>query len=247
MANRHRCQADRHFRRFLRARRPFAARAAAADASSRRLPYRASDAVVFESPTVAGLAEQLIVNETQAGQTQQIAAALESVDDIGDAENVARVLTEGVTVTRQGGMTLRKPDEPLVLSYGQLRLWVLDQLLPGTPYYNMPGTLRLRGRSTTRLSSERCRPSSTGTKCCARLHVGGRRTDPGNRPRLAFELPLIDLTNLPEAGESGPPWPLRPESSTAVRSRARAFDPSRASSTFSGRSPGGVDAPPHRL
>ena len=50
--------------------------------------------VVFESPTVAGLAEQLIVNETQAGQTQQIAAALESVDDIGDAENVARVLTE---------------------------------------------------------------------------------------------------------------------------------------------------------
>ena len=69
-----------------------------------------------------------------------------------------------MTVTRQGGMTLRKPDEPLVLSYGQLRLWVLDQLLPGTPYYNMPGTLRLRGRSTTRLSSERCRPSSTGTK-----------------------------------------------------------------------------------
>ena len=49
--------------------------------------------VVFESPTVAGLAEQLIVNETQAG-AQQIAAALESVDDIGDAENVARVLTE---------------------------------------------------------------------------------------------------------------------------------------------------------
>ena len=48
-----------------------------------------------------------------------------------------------MTVTRQGGMTLRKPDEPLVLSYGQLRLWVLDQLLPGTPYYNMPGTLRL--------------------------------------------------------------------------------------------------------
>ena len=158
--------------------------------------------VVFESPTVAGLAEQLIVNETQAGQTQQIAAALESVDDIGDAENVARVLTEkGVTVTRQGGMTLRKPDEPLVLSYGQLRLWVLDQLLPA------PHTTTCRAHCACGDARRRGFPASAADhrrparSAAHDLHVGGRRTDPGNRPRLAFELPLIDLTNLPEAGE----------------------------------------------
>ena len=94
MANRHRCQADRHFDDFFElgghSLLALQLLTRVRDVFHTELPMQ----VVFESPTVAGLAEQLIVNETQAGQTQQIAAALESVDDIGDAENVARVLTE---------------------------------------------------------------------------------------------------------------------------------------------------------
>ncbi|MFD2168455.1 amino acid adenylation domain-containing protein [Tumebacillus lipolyticus] len=36
-------------------------------------------------------------------------------------------------------------DESLPLSYAQQRLWVLEQLAPGTALYNMPGTVRLQG------------------------------------------------------------------------------------------------------
>ncbi len=35
---------------------------------------------------------------------------------------------------------------PLPLSYAQQRLWFLDELEPGTPVYNMPFALRVRGK-----------------------------------------------------------------------------------------------------
>jgi len=186
------------------------------DVFQTELPMQA----VFEAPTVAGLAEQLVTNETQAGQTQQIAAALASVDDVGDAENVARVLAEkGVTVTRQGGVTLRAPDEPLVLSYGQLRLWVLDQLLPGTPYYNMPGTLRLRG-SLDGAAFQGALQAIVDRHEVLRTTFTLAAGEPIQVivPRLAFELPLIDLTDLPEAERE------RAAMAAAAEEAARPFD-----------------------
>ena len=40
----------------------------------------------------------------------------------------------------------RPPDEPVPLSFGQERLWFLAQLDPGSPVYNVPFGLRLRGQ-----------------------------------------------------------------------------------------------------
>ena len=40
----------------------------------------------------------------------------------------------------------RLPDAALPLSYAQQRLWFLDELEPGTPVYNMPFAVRVRGK-----------------------------------------------------------------------------------------------------
>jgi amino acid adenylation domain-containing protein len=71
---------------------------------------------VFEAPTVAGLAQR-----AEAALAEGSGAA---------APPLARVPRDG----------------PLPLSWAQQRLWILDQLEPGTAAYNMPSVLRLRGR-----------------------------------------------------------------------------------------------------
>ena len=54
------------------------------------------------------------------------------------------------------------------LSRQQLRMWLLDQLDPGTGVYNLPLALRIDGHSTRRRSPLRCDTCSIGTKACAR-------------------------------------------------------------------------------
>ncbi len=71
--------------------------------------------VLFEAPTLAELTEQI--------------AALRS-------EGVALVLPPITPVARTGA-------EPL--SFAQQRLWFLEQLHPGYPFYNVPAALRLTG------------------------------------------------------------------------------------------------------
>jgi amino acid adenylation domain-containing protein len=47
---------------------------------------------------------------------------------------------------RQRSIPRRSAGEPPVLSFGQERLWFLEQLEPGEPTYNVPLVFRLRGR-----------------------------------------------------------------------------------------------------
>ncbi|HEY0605397.1 MAG TPA: amino acid adenylation domain-containing protein [Herpetosiphonaceae bacterium] len=69
----------------------------------------------------------LFESPTIAGWTEQIEAARQATPDQAPAI---------VPVDH---------DAPLPLSFAQQRLWILDQLEPGTATYNIPGALRLRG------------------------------------------------------------------------------------------------------
>ena len=71
--------------------------------------------LMFEAPTVAGLAESIEV-ALQTGQSPQ-APPMQPVPRDGD----------------------------LPLSFGQQRLWFIDQLAPGNPAYNFPAAVHLRG------------------------------------------------------------------------------------------------------
>ncbi|MEA2692844.1 MAG: hypothetical protein QOJ16_2231, partial [Acidobacteriota bacterium] len=126
---------------------------------------------IFERPTVAGLAAT-------------IAAAQ------GDEAGVE--IPPLVRVAREGEMPL---------SFAQQRLWLLDQLAPGNPFYILPGGVRLSG------------PLDLGALEAALHEVVRRhetlRTGFGNEegrpvqwiePAIELDLPRIDLSSLSEPG-----------------------------------------------
>jgi len=79
---------------------------------------------LFEQPTIAGLVE-LIEEELACGQRSNV--------------------PELVSVSRE---------QKLKLSYTQQRLWLLDQLEPGTATYNIAGSVRVRGELDIEVMSE---------------------------------------------------------------------------------------------
>jgi amino acid adenylation domain-containing protein len=81
------------------------------DALKVQVPLRA----IFDSPTVAGLAERV--------------------------ETVMRA-KQGLAVPPLS----KAPEGPTPLSFAQERLWFLDQLEPGSAFYNVPAAIRLTGR-----------------------------------------------------------------------------------------------------
>jgi hypothetical protein len=100
---------------------------------------------------------------------------------------------------------LRKDDAALPLSFAQERLWVLDRLQGGSPVYNMPIQVRLRG------------PLAIPALAAALAAVVGRhetlRTVYAERtsrpiqviapPSPAWPLPVADLAGLAEAERNG--------------------------------------------
>ena len=81
-------------------------------------------ATLFEAPTLCGLAARIDLAQAQAAGD-------------GEAGTVsAAAIPELLPVRRQ---------QPLPLSFAQQRLWFLDQLEPGNPFYNLPTAARLKG------------------------------------------------------------------------------------------------------
>src|SRR5262249_10192644 len=86
----------------------------------------------------------------------------------------------------------------LPLSFAQQRLWLLDQLAPGNPFYNLPGALRLTGE----LNVAALRSAlQEGVRRHETLRTGfvSEEGKPAQRivPELALDLPIEDLSALP--------------------------------------------------
>jgi amino acid adenylation domain-containing protein len=143
------------------------------------LPLR----LLFESPTVAGLA-------------REIEAALSG--GVGGTGGAAGEGGAGAVPPPILPMSPIPRDRPLPLSFAQERLWFLDRLQPGSAVYNVPVALRLVGR--LELPALRA-----GMDELARRHEALRTTFaelPGGAvqviaPRLGIPVPAVDLARLP--------------------------------------------------
>jgi amino acid adenylation domain-containing protein len=128
-----------------------------------------------------------------------------AVRQLFDAPTLERLAT--VVRERQAGEVRTLPplvpvsrDGELPLSFSQERLWFLDQLDPGSPLYNIPVAMRLRGRLRPEVLAATFREIVRRHEALrtAFAEVDGRPTqvvaaDPG------FALPFVDLAALPSA------------------------------------------------
>ena len=124
---------------------------------------------LFECPTVASLASQ--IEKSRRDEAGTFAPPITKVPRDGD----------------------------LPLSFAQQRLWVLDQLEPNNPLYNIPRTLRIKGDLNLSALEESLNE-------IVRRHEGQRTTFATRNgqpvqiiaPSLKISLPVHDLTHLPE-------------------------------------------------
>ncbi|HEX2569410.1 MAG TPA: amino acid adenylation domain-containing protein [Polyangia bacterium] len=142
------------------------------------LPVR----VLFEAPTVAALAER--VEEAAGGRR-----APETRD--------TRALSDDARAT----ITPIPRDGELPLSFAQQRLWFLDRLAPGSPFYNIPVAVRVTGalsvEALERSLGEVVRRHEALRTRFETREAEGRRVQ-RIAPRLDLPLARVDLAPLPE-------------------------------------------------
>ncbi|GIV97579.1 MAG: hypothetical protein KatS3mg057_2236 [Herpetosiphonaceae bacterium] len=106
-------------------------------------------------------------------------------------------------------------DGPLPLSFSQRRLWFIEQLAPGTPMYNIPHAIRLRGTIDAGVLEQAL---NTIVQRHAILRATFAMVDGEPRqyiaPELNLPLPIVDLQDLPEE-------PREAEASRLVRQEAQ--------------------------
>jgi len=145
------------------------------------LPLRS----LFESPTVARLAAFLVARQSDSG------AAAEA------PQNGAGT---GAGTGTEPAIAVRDESAATPLSFAQERLWFIDRLEPGNPWYNVPAAVRLVGRlDLAALES--------GLATVIRRHESLRTVfvDRGGQPRAELRpgarlnLRVVDLSHLEDA------------------------------------------------
>ena len=111
---------------------------------------------------------------------------------------------EAVTASRSSAIRRRNPAEPPVLSFGQKRLWFIEQLQPGSAAYNVPGAVRIRGRLDTAVL-RRCFAEIGRRHEILRtsFHVVDGEPVPVIAPEPHLRLAVTDLRALPAAEHEG--------------------------------------------
>jgi len=150
--------------------------AALQDTFHLELPLRA----VFEQPTVAELAAVIAAETVVSGA---------AVDRMPRLE-------------RPAGAIHRFP-----VSFSQLREWILDRLEPGNPAYNIPSNLRIGGPLSLPVLA-------AALQGIVRRHeVFRTRFEAGDEeplqvvlPAVDLQVPVIDLSALPDAAREGELW-----------------------------------------
>ncbi|HEX2568813.1 MAG TPA: non-ribosomal peptide synthase/polyketide synthase, partial [Polyangia bacterium] len=131
---------------------------------------------LFEAPTVAALAERI--------------AAVWQAADVPKA-------SPGIPTLGPQPRTGPRPTA-LPLSFAQQRLWFLDQLEPGNPFYNLPAAVRLTGALDVTVL-ERCLGEVVRRHEVLRTRFESREGEPVQiiAPHLHVELARVDLQDLP--------------------------------------------------
>ncbi|MCP4655731.1 MAG: amino acid adenylation domain-containing protein, partial [bacterium] len=115
------------------------------------LPLR----IVFEQPTVAGLAGALLADPAERSRVERTAELLlEIADQLRSFRPSAehrellrqRLRARGIESSGAERIPRRADRDSAPLSFAQQRLWFLDQLQPGNASYHMPLAVRLLGR-----------------------------------------------------------------------------------------------------
>jgi amino acid adenylation domain-containing protein len=88
---------------------------------------------------------------------------------------------------------------PLPLSFAQQRLWLIDQLEPGSPLYNIPAALRVEGPLDGPVLAL-CLGETVRRHEALRTVFAAPDGSPVQvvQPAQPFSLPVVDLTGLPE-------------------------------------------------
>ena len=99
---------------------------------------------LFEAPTIGLLERYLISHFPEKIQRIWNITAFPDLDmDVSEGTDFGS--GEGEPTYTLPEITPVNRDISLQLSFAQQRLWFLDQLAPNSPYYNMPGAIRIEG------------------------------------------------------------------------------------------------------
>ncbi|MBV9774929.1 MAG: amino acid adenylation domain-containing protein, partial [Gemmatimonadetes bacterium] len=169
------------------------------------VPLRA----LFETPTVAGIAER-VEAERAREERRESAAEPGSADRIAQLSPEQRrvfqkLLRERVEARQRAQRIVRVPrNGPLPLSFAQQRLWFIQRMDPGSTAYSMPFPLRLRGPLDP-AAMERALGELVRRHESLRTVFAEVEGEPVQvvRPAGGVPLPLADLRALPDDQRTG--------------------------------------------